>query len=244
MSGQAKFVFWLVSQFDDIASEPMFTVLQNDKGIANNSTVGGAQLLQVYGIPLPLFPDLKTWQMETAAKRRCFRCWAVIRGANDGLHHRETVHGEQFNNARAFVRGLLNTAMLALMLTSVGCEKVRHLTGLDRHDADEVSVPVATVIQRDLPATPGAITFYPDRIDKAPNTVRVFVKNGWWLTASPGAWYEIQWAEATDGRTSEYAVINFIAQTAVVYNQPVSSPRAIVVESVPPGAYDPGRPSQ
>lgn len=94
MSGKAKFVHWMITGFDDIPNEPMFNVIENDKGYNNGSTVTGEALLQVYGIPVPLFPDLKTWKHETQAKRRCFRCWKVTRGFRDWLHHRITIHGE------------------------------------------------------------------------------------------------------------------------------------------------------
>lgn len=243
MSGRAKFVHWLVTGFEDMPNEPMFNVISNDKGINNGSTVTGDSLLKEYGIPLPIFPSLKTWQSETAAKRRCFRCWAVIRGAADGAHHREKVHGERFVTAPQILRAFGNMAVVAFMFLFAGCNAVRHLTGLDRHDATPVDVPVTTTIIRDLPAAAG-ITFSPDRINDAPTRVRVFVKTGDWLHASPGAWYEIPWAVDVDTRTTEYAVVNFTAQVARVYNQPAAPPRAIIVESIPPGAFDPGIPPQ
>lgn len=221
----------------------MFNVIENDKGINNGSTVGGQQLISVYEIPVPLFPDLKTWRNETESKRRCFRCWAVTRGATDNIRHREIVHFEKFNTVSQIIRAGGMTAIALMCFAFVGCNSVRHLTGLDKHDAKRVDVPVATTIIRQLPAA-SSITFYPDPIDGDPNHVRVFVKNGDWLTATPGGWYEIPWAVDVDTRTTEYAVINFTAQAARVYNQPNSSPRAIIVESVPKGAFDPGLPSQ
>lgn len=95
MSGRAKFVFWLTSEFPDIPSEPMFNVIENDRGINNGSTVCGQNLIDTYGIPVPLFPSLETWRRETAEKRRCFRCWRVTRGAADLAHHRTVVHHER-----------------------------------------------------------------------------------------------------------------------------------------------------
>lgn len=94
MSGQAKFVHWFVSPYSDIPSEPMFNVVRNDKGLPNGSTVSGQTLLEQYEILLPLFPSMETWQRETAAKRRCFRCWAVTRGATDAIRHRIHYHNE------------------------------------------------------------------------------------------------------------------------------------------------------
>lgn len=95
MSGRAKFVHWLVSPFSDIPSEPMFNVISNDKGLPNGSTIGGGTLLATYGINLPLFPDLKTWRRETEAKRKCFRCWASLRGTQaDYVNHLDRAHNE------------------------------------------------------------------------------------------------------------------------------------------------------
>lgn len=242
MSGRAKFVHWLISGFDDIPNEPMFNVIENDLGKNNGSTVAGESLLHDYGIALPLFPDLKTWQRETAAKRRCFRCWAVTRGPIDSLRHRKVVHGEQVHYAPKLLRVSQNMALIALLFLSVGCNGIRRLTGLDRHDAEKVDIPVARVLERTLPAS-GDITFAPTPIAGADH-VRVFVKNAAQFTATPGAWYEIPYTESPDGRTTEYAVIDFAAQSLHVYNQPAAPARAITVESVPTGAFDPGVPAQ
>lgn len=95
MSGRAKFVHWLVSPFDDIPSEPMFNVVENDKGLPNGSTVCGSTAMAVYGISIPLFPDLKTWKQLTEKKKRCFRCWGTLRGTMaDYVRHIEMVHHE------------------------------------------------------------------------------------------------------------------------------------------------------
>lgn len=244
MSGRAKFVHWLVSPFEDIPSEPLFNVVENDKGLPNGSTIGGGTLMTQYGINLPLFPDLKTWQRETDAKRKCFRCWASVRGATDLQRHREKQHGEVFRSAPSISRAWQYMPLIFVaVLTMTGCNGVRHLLGVDRHDAQQVDVPVAITIIRQLPAAPGSISFYPDNMN-ANDKMRIYVKTGDWLTASPGAWYEIPWAVDTDTRTTEYAVVNFMAQSAIVYNQPATSPRAIEVHSIPAGAFDPGRPGQ
>ena len=98
MSGKAKFVHWVDSPFandpvDPIQSEPMFNVISNDRGINNGSTVTGESLLEIYGIAVPLFPDLKTWKREVENKRRCKHCWKVIRNLADGENHFIFHHG-------------------------------------------------------------------------------------------------------------------------------------------------------
>lgn len=95
MSGRAKFVHWL-APFEDIDGAPMFNVIENNIGMPNGSTVGGETLLKVYGIPVPLFPDYGTWCTLTDEKKRCFRCWAALKGTRaDYQHHHETNHGER-----------------------------------------------------------------------------------------------------------------------------------------------------
>lgn len=88
MSGRAKFVYWQESSYPDIPPAPMFNVMSND------STVDRAQLLDDYGIDAPPFPTIEKWREEITAKRRCFRCWATIRGQRDLTRHRENVHHE------------------------------------------------------------------------------------------------------------------------------------------------------
>lgn len=94
MAGKAKFVFWWEGAVEDGQPVPFFNVVENDRGLENGSTVDGDSLLKDYGIPVPLFPDFKTWKREVSLKRRCFRCWAVVRGHRDLLRHRQMVHHE------------------------------------------------------------------------------------------------------------------------------------------------------
>lgn len=95
MSGKARFVFYWENAGDNGEPIPFFTVLKNDRGINNGSTIDGQQLLEQYGIPLPLFPDYKTWKHNVVSKRRCGRCWAVTRCMGDYVHHNE-IHHPQF----------------------------------------------------------------------------------------------------------------------------------------------------
>jgi len=76
MSGRATFVFWWENAGDNNEHLPFFNVVENDKGMINGSTVDGDALLAEYGIPLPLFPDFKTWKREVEAGRKCRHCWA------------------------------------------------------------------------------------------------------------------------------------------------------------------------
>lgn len=94
MAGKVKFVHWLESPFEDIPSEPMFNVISNDRSLPNGSTVGLESLKMTYGVEAPKFPSLAVWKEETENKRRCFRCWAVIRGNRDGIRHRKLIHRE------------------------------------------------------------------------------------------------------------------------------------------------------
>lgn len=135
-----------------------------------------------------------------------------------------------------------NYFLAAVLFLGVGCNSVRRLTGMDRHDAEQVDTPIARGLIRDLPPS-GDVSFSPTLVSSA-DTVRVYVKNDTWRVASPGGWYEIPYAVEVGTATTEYAVINFAAQTARVYNQPSAAARAIVVNSIPTGAHDPGRPSE
>lgn len=92
MAGKARFMFWWDGLGDNGEPLPCFNVVENDKGISNGSTVDGTALLEQYGIPLPLFPSYETWRRETAAKRRCGKCWAVTRGRPDASHHLQNFH--------------------------------------------------------------------------------------------------------------------------------------------------------
>lgn len=78
MAGKAKFVFWWDGAGDKSQPLVFFNVLSNDRGLRNGSTVDGEGLLKDYGIPLPLFPDYRTWLREVSAGRRCRHCWASI----------------------------------------------------------------------------------------------------------------------------------------------------------------------
>ncbi len=254
MSGRAKFVFWWEDATDDHQPLPFFNVIENDLGKSNGSTVDGGSLQKEYGIPLPLFPSYETWVREVSEKQRCGRCWAALRGKADLEQHLRTNHLSApavlpHDHAAAMKEAIRrNGSFLAILLfvfTMSGCNGVRHILGVDRHDAEQIpDQPRAVAIIRQLPAQPQTVTFTPDYMNPA-DRLRVYVKNGFWLTATPGAWYEIDVKSDFDASIStEYAVVNLIAQEAYVVNQPAVSPRSIEVHSIPSGASDPGRPGQ
>ncbi len=133
------------------------------------------------------------------------------------------------------------TLLMVVLFLASGCRQLDKLTGAD-HNAKSIDVPLASTLVRHLD-TSGDITFTPSRIDGFPNTLRAFIKNADYNVATPGLWYEVDVKTLFDVSIStEYVVVNVAAQSAHVYNQPVAPPRSIVVESVPPGANDPGRP--
>lgn len=82
---RAFFKYYLEMGLDK--PEPIFGLLIK----TGYSDVGGEQVLDA-GEPLPLFPDYKTWCSEVFAKRRCGRCWRVVRGHDDLVRHVETNH--------------------------------------------------------------------------------------------------------------------------------------------------------
>lgn len=90
--GKAKFVHWMESPFEDIPSEPMFNVLKNERGLPNGSTVSIEQLEKTYQIETPLYPSLENWKKEVAEKRRCFNCYASLRGKADLERHKIYQH--------------------------------------------------------------------------------------------------------------------------------------------------------
>lgn len=74
---------------DEIPPEPTFSLWV--PGGNGYSDVCGATLIQA-GLPLPPFPDYKTWRDLVLAKKRCGRCWAAVKSADDLAHHNQTNH--------------------------------------------------------------------------------------------------------------------------------------------------------
>jgi hypothetical protein len=75
---KARFVHYLVEFLE--RPEPMFQA-------PDRSTVCGQSLIDRYGLPLPLFPSYETWITLVAAKKRCGRCNAALRGGADLANH-------------------------------------------------------------------------------------------------------------------------------------------------------------
>jgi hypothetical protein len=69
--------------------EPIFALWITD--VNGYSDVSGETLLK-QGKPIPLFPDYQTWRREVSTKRRCGRCWRVVRGTVDLARHCELIH--------------------------------------------------------------------------------------------------------------------------------------------------------
>lgn len=83
-----RFKYYLDGQFVG-KPEPIFSLwMERSNG---HSDVCGETLLKA-GKPLPLFPDYQTWRREVSSKRRCGRCWRVVRGLADLIRHGETNH--------------------------------------------------------------------------------------------------------------------------------------------------------
>lgn len=98
MSRKAKFVYWFISPFSDIPTEPMFKVISSDIEFPKGSTVGGGTLLTL-GVNIPRFPDFEKWKRETSSKRKCVTCYRSTPRIADWFHHREIAHGvRQFNS--------------------------------------------------------------------------------------------------------------------------------------------------
>lgn len=87
--GKVRFVHWLESPFPDIPHAPMFNV-------PNGSTVSAESVIEDYQMALPPYPSYEKWKQQTERKRRCFRCWAAVRGNADLSHHRRQHHHEAF----------------------------------------------------------------------------------------------------------------------------------------------------
>lgn len=93
MVGKANFVYWQESPHEEIPNEPMFLVVSSEKGLDCASPITGQTLIETYGIPVPLFPDLATWKREVDSKRRCCHCWATIKTNADYRHHMQRYWG-------------------------------------------------------------------------------------------------------------------------------------------------------
>jgi hypothetical protein len=85
------FKYYLEWSYLDSAPEPIFGIwIEKASGYSDVS----GDIVMKSGKPLPLFPDYKTWRMEVTAKRRCGRCWAVVRGHDDLVRHTQIHHSQ------------------------------------------------------------------------------------------------------------------------------------------------------
>lgn len=83
MKGKAVFSFYDAIGLNG-EQTPCFTVVKDEFGDANYSTVSGETLLSTFRMPLPLFPSYETWKHQIENKEKCKYCYAEYGACQHG----------------------------------------------------------------------------------------------------------------------------------------------------------------
>jgi hypothetical protein len=94
MNAKVEFAYYFETGDKDVGMPSFHVVWSTIAGLPSRSHIGLSEL-EAANFPVPKYPSYKTWLRETAAKRRCFRCWATTKTHADWVHHRLAQHGER-----------------------------------------------------------------------------------------------------------------------------------------------------